>query len=113
MRLLEDDNTSEGREQFGVILSMSSPATNVILSQTFATVLILDSVTAILSDLTVIARSDEQTEENLRLISGIVEDIANSALNGEVEVSMEVYTMPYILLYVNTYIDIKDILCIT
>lgn len=91
--LLEDDNFSEETEQFGVNLSMSNPVANVMLSQTSAIILISDSVSAILSDIIDIARTGDQTEENLRIISGTVEDIANSALNDEIEVSMEVYTV--------------------
>lgn len=90
VRLLEDDDPNEGTEQFNVILSMSSPVTNVILSPTSAIVHISESVTSILSDLSVIANSNDQTEDNLQFISGVVEDIANSASNGELEVSMEV-----------------------
>ena len=93
MVLLEDDNFSEETEQFGVNLSMSNPVANVMLSQTSAIILISDSVSAILSDIIDIARTGDQTEENLRIISGTVEDIANSALNDEIEVSMEVYTV--------------------
>lgn len=90
VRLLEDDNPSEGMEQFNVVLSMSSPVTNVILSPTFATVFISDSVTSILSDLSGIAGGDEQTEENLQFIGGVVDDIANSLSNGELEINREV-----------------------
>ena len=90
VRLLEDDDPNEGTEQFNVILSMSSPVTNVILSPTSATIHISESVTSILSDLSVIANSNNQTEDNLQFISGVVGDIANSASNGELEVSMEV-----------------------
>ncbi len=89
--LLPDDNPSEGTEQFNVILSMSRPVTNVILNPTFATVFISDSVTSILEDLSIIADSSEQTEENLEFIGGVVEDIANSVTSGELEISMEVH----------------------
>ena len=90
MALLADDNPSEGTEQFRVILSMSRPVTNVILNPTFATVLISDSVESILEDLSIFADSSNQTEENIQFIGGVVEDIANSASNGELEISMEV-----------------------
>jgi hypothetical protein len=89
--LLSDDNPSEGTEQFNVILSMSRPVTNVILNPTVATVFISDSVTSILADLSDIADSSNQTEENLEFIGGVVEDIANSVTSGELEISMEVH----------------------
>ena len=88
--LLPDDNSSEGTEQFSVILSMSRPVTNVILDPNFATVFISDSVESILQDLSNIADSNNQTEDNIQFIGGVVEDIANSASNGELEISMEV-----------------------
>jgi hypothetical protein len=88
--LLPDDNPSEGTEQFNVILSMTRPVTNVNLNPTVATVFISDSVTSILTDLKIIANSSEQTEDNLEFIGGVVEDIANSATSGELEISMEV-----------------------
>lgn len=91
MVLEADENPSEGTEQFNVILSMSRPVTNVILDPTFATVLISDSVGSILADLSNIADSSEQTEENIQFIGGVVEDIANSASSGELEISMEVH----------------------
>ena len=91
MTLLEDDNPTEGTEQFTVTLSMSSPVADVILSPDSATISISDSVASIFSNLSVIAGGDEQTEDNLQFISGVVQDIVNSALNGELEVNMEVW----------------------
>lgn len=88
--LIADDNPSEGTEQFSVILSMSRPVTNVILNPNFATVFISDSVESVLVDIFIIADSSEQTEDNIQFIGGVVEDIANSASNGELEISMEV-----------------------
>lgn len=90
VRLLEDENPSEGTELFNVVLSMSSPVTNVILDPIFATVSISDSVTSILTDLSGIAGGNEQTQDNLQFIGGVVEDIANSASNGDLEINMEV-----------------------
>ena len=89
--LLEDDDPTEGTEQFTVTLSMSSPVADVILSPDSATISISDSVASIFSNLSVIAGGDEQTEDNLQFISGVVQDIVNSALNGELEVNMEVW----------------------
>ena len=90
MALLPDDNSSEGTEQFNIILSMSRSVTNVILDPNFATVFVSDSVESILEDLSIIADSSNQTEDNIQFIGGVVEDIANSASNGELEISMEV-----------------------
>ena len=90
MRLLDDNDPTEGTEQFTVALSTSSPLADVILSPDSSTVSISDSVTSIFSNLSVIAAGNEQTEDNLQFINGVVRDIVNSALNGELEVNMEV-----------------------
>ena len=88
--LLPDDDPNEGTEQFTVMLNTSSYLDNVILNPTSATVSIADNVTSILSDLLSITGSDDQSEENLQFVSGVVEDIADSVSNGEVAVDMEV-----------------------
>ena len=89
--LLPDNDPNEGTEQFTVMLNTSSSMENVILNPTSAIVSIADSVTSILSDLLSITGSDDQSEENLQFVSGVVEDIADSASNGELVVDMEVH----------------------
>lgn len=90
VRLVEDDDPNEGTEQFTVVLSMTSSVTNVVLAPASATVSISDSVMNILSDLSSIASSDEQTEDNLQFISGVFDDIVNSdGLQIDVEVHID------------------------
>ena len=96
VELFTDSDSNEGREQFTVALSLSLPSDNVILRPSSATVSISDSLTSILSDLATIAASGEQTEDNLRLIADVLEDITSSQVNGQTETSTEVTIQFYV-----------------
>lgn len=88
--ILFTDTLNEPPELFTLELSTSSLLANVIIDPSSAIVSIADNVNSVLTDTLNKTGTVNQTDENLEIIGGVIQDITSSALSSEIPVDTQV-----------------------